>query len=85
MNKKFNTKISPIEQVKKEHETESSFSELNSTSLAIETKHQKLSKPKIKGCPNVQIGLGLLVSAQLVTLSFSLKFQSQIGINRSCI
>ena len=33
-----------------------------------------VSKPKIIGCPNVQIGLVELVGAQLVTLSFSPKF-----------
>ena len=30
-----------------------------------------VSNPKIRGCPNVQIGLGELVGAQLVTLSYS--------------
>ena len=42
-------------------------------------------KPNIRGCLNVQIGLGELVGAQLVTLSYSPKFRSQMGINRSCI
>ena len=42
-------------------------------------------KPKIRGCLNVRIGLGELVGAQLVTLSYSPKFRSQMGINRSCI
>ena len=41
------------------------------------------SKPKIRGCPNVQIGVGELVGAQLVALSFSPKFRSLMGINRS--
>ena len=44
-----------------------------------------VSKPKIIGCSNIRIGLGELVGAQLVTLSFSPKFRSQSGINRSCI
>ena len=44
-----------------------------------------ISKPKIRGCPNVRIGIGELVGAQLVTLSFSPKFRLLMGLNRSCV
>ena len=44
-----------------------------------------VSKPKIRACPNVQIGVGELVGAQLETLSFSPKFRLLMGLNRSCV
>ena len=44
-----------------------------------------VSKPKIRGCPNVGIGVGELVGAQLVTQPFSPKFWLLMGINRSCV
>ena len=59
----------------------------NSKMWQLTTEHiiRKVEKAKIRGCSNVRIGLGELVDAQLVTLSYSPKFRSQMGINRSCI
>ena len=56
-----------------------------SSQLNTCTTIQKFRKPNIRGCLNVQIGLGKQAGAQLVTLSYSPKFQSQMCINRSCI
>jgi hypothetical protein len=83
MNKKFNTRISPIEQVEKDNETESSFSELNATSLAIETKHQKQSKPKIKSKRVTLITRGVAYKVPIDT--FEKLAESRLGKLKSLI
>ena len=46
---------------------------------------QMVSKPKIRRCPDLRFGVGELQVAQLVTLTFSPKFRSLMGINRRCV
>jgi hypothetical protein len=86
INKKFNTRISPIEQVKKDNQTESSFNELNSTSLVIEKKnqkHSKESKPKVKSKRVTLITRGVSYNVPIST--FEKLPESRLGKLKSLI